>query len=43
MPGLQDYLPIADALTSLSPEDLGMIILELVQKARGPNFGRYNT
>jgi uncharacterized protein (TIGR02391 family) len=40
MPGLQDYLPNADDLTSLSPEDLGMVILELVQKVRGPNFGR---
>jgi uncharacterized protein (TIGR02391 family) len=40
MPGLLDYLPNADALTSLGPEDLGMILLELMQKVRGPNFGR---
>ena len=37
---LLDYLPNADALTSLGPEDLGMILLELMQKVRGPNFGR---
>jgi uncharacterized protein (TIGR02391 family) len=31
-----DYLPDADSLLALGPEDLGMILLELVQKERLP-------
>ena len=34
MPRLLDYLPDAESLLALGPEDLGMIILELVQKER---------
>ena len=34
MPGLMDYLRDADSLLALGPEDLGMILLELVQKER---------
>ncbi|SHN85529.1 TIGR02391 family protein [Bradyrhizobium erythrophlei] len=37
MPGLIDYLPDADALGSLAPEDLGMILLDLMHRVRGPN------
>ena len=35
MPGLLDYLPDADALLALSPEDLGMMLRELMQQQRG--------
>lgn len=38
MPGLLDYAPDADALMSLSAEDLGMILLELIQKQRALRF-----
>lgn len=38
MPGLLDYLPDADALMSLSAEDLGMILLELIQKQKALRF-----
>jgi uncharacterized protein (TIGR02391 family) len=34
MPGLMDYLPTADNLLALGPEDLGIILLEIIQKAR---------
>jgi uncharacterized protein (TIGR02391 family) len=37
MPGLLDYLPDANALTALAPEDLGMILLDLMHQVRGPN------
>jgi len=37
MAGLIDFLPDADALIALTAEDLGAILLELVQKERG-NF-----
>jgi uncharacterized protein (TIGR02391 family) len=33
-----DYLPDADTLMSLGPEDLGMILLGLAQQERGPRF-----
>jgi hypothetical protein len=38
MPGLIDYLPDADALISLNAEDLGMILLELMQKENAIRF-----
>jgi uncharacterized protein (TIGR02391 family) len=37
MPGLLDYLPDADALLALTAEDLGIILLGLMQQIRGPN------
>ncbi len=40
MAGLIDYLPDADALIALGPEDLGIMLLELMQQLRGRNFGR---
>jgi len=36
MPGLMGYLPDADSLLALGPEDLGLILLDLAQKERGP-------
>jgi uncharacterized protein (TIGR02391 family) len=38
MPGLIDFLPDAEALKVIGPEDLGMVMLELVQQERGPRF-----
>jgi hypothetical protein len=38
MPGLRDYLPDADSLISLSAEDLGMLLLELMQAEKKPRF-----
>ena len=38
MPGLLEYLPDADSLMSLSAEDLGMILLTLIQKQRALRF-----
>ncbi|MGY4294613.1 hypothetical protein ACVWXN_002708 [Bradyrhizobium sp. i1.4.4] len=38
MAGLRDYLPDADALLSLTAEDLGLVLLELMQAVRGPRF-----
>jgi uncharacterized protein (TIGR02391 family) len=37
MTGLVDYLPDADALLALRPEDLGMILLSLIQAERPRN------
>ena len=37
MPGLVDYFPDANALAALAPEDLGMILLDLMHQVRGPN------
>jgi hypothetical protein len=37
MAGLIDYLPSADSLLALPPEDLGMILLPLVQAERTRN------
>jgi len=37
MAGLIDYLPSADSLLTLPPEDLGMILLPLVQAERPRN------
>jgi uncharacterized protein (TIGR02391 family) len=37
MTGLLDYLPDADALMALGAEDLGMILLTLMQQERGPD------
>src|SRR5208282_3359861 len=41
MPGLIEYLPNADSLLALGAEDLGMILLQLLQTERG-NFTRSN-
>jgi uncharacterized protein (TIGR02391 family) len=38
MAGLSDYVPNADALIALHPEDLGMILLQLAQSMRGANI-----
>jgi uncharacterized protein (TIGR02391 family) len=35
MPGLIDFVRDADSLAALAPEDLGMIVLQLVQNERG--------
>ena len=37
MAGLIEYLPDADGLIGLGPEDLGMILLQLVQAERTRN------
>ncbi len=43
MAGLIDYLPDADSLLALGPEDLGMILLQLLQKQPGGgNFTKSN-
>lgn len=42
MPGLMDFLPSADALIELSAEDLGMILLHLVQNERTTNVALSN-
>lgn len=42
MPGLIDFLPTADALIELSAEDLGMILLHLVQQERVMNVALSN-
>jgi uncharacterized protein (TIGR02391 family) len=42
MAGIIDFLPTADALLELSPEDLGMIVLHLVQKERTANVAVSN-
>jgi len=39
MPGVIDFVRDADSLAALAPEDLGMIVLQLVQNERG-NFTR---
>jgi uncharacterized protein (TIGR02391 family) len=38
MPGLMDLLPSADLLLDLEAEDLGLILLQLLQRERGPRF-----
>lgn len=38
MPGLLDYAPNAEDLVALSAEDLGMILLELIQQRRSLRF-----
>jgi uncharacterized protein (TIGR02391 family) len=38
MPGLLEILPEADSLMSLSAEDLGLILLELIQKQKALRF-----
>src|SRR5258706_16056795 len=42
MPGLLDYLPDAESLLALGPEDLGLILLELVQNERQPRVALSN-
>jgi hypothetical protein len=42
MPGLIDYLPDAESLLALGPEDLGMILLELLQQDRQPRVALSN-
>ena len=42
MAGLIDYLPNADALLALRPEELGMILLSLAQRERTRNFTKTN-
>lgn len=42
MSSLLDYLPEAEALLALGPEDLGIILLELVQKERQPRVALSN-
>ena len=37
MPGLKEFLPTADGLIELNAEDLGMILLHLVQQERTTN------
>ena len=36
MPGLIDFFPDADSLLAVGPEDLGIVLLQLVQQERGP-------
>jgi uncharacterized protein (TIGR02391 family) len=36
MPGLIDFFPGADSLVAVAPEDLGIVLLQLVQQERGP-------
>lgn len=36
MPTLIDYVPDADSFVALQPEDLGMILLQMIQRERGP-------
>jgi Protein of unknown function (Hypoth_ymh) len=42
MPGLIDYVPDAKTLLSLGPEDLGLIILNLLQEQRDIRFALSN-
>jgi uncharacterized protein (TIGR02391 family) len=38
MAGLIDFLPDANALKALEPEDLGFVLLQLIQQGREPRF-----
>jgi hypothetical protein len=42
MPGLIDFLPTADGLIEVGPEDLGMILLQLLHQHKGSNFTMSN-
>jgi hypothetical protein len=42
VPGLADLVPDADTLLALAPEDLGMILLKLVQAERTENVAPSN-
>jgi uncharacterized protein (TIGR02391 family) len=44
VPGLIDYLPTADALIQMEPEDLGLIVISIIRESRPPtpNFTRSN-
>jgi uncharacterized protein (TIGR02391 family) len=42
MAGLMDFLPDADSLIALGPEDLGMVLLALAQMERGPRVALSN-
>jgi uncharacterized protein (TIGR02391 family) len=42
MPGLIDVFPNADLLAVVAPEDLGIVLLQLVQQERGPRVALSN-